>query len=304
MFSNRASASEEVLSTLNCFFVIVFVTMVIAGSPSYYISFKNFYKIFKNGQPFYICLLILLAVSAFSLLFALVDAIGFWVSLPACQLIGSLRTFTVITLSLLVAFVCIYRSIAVSSVILYKKVNRVKVLLGGCLAILGVSAFIAILMNRLEITNFKYLGPPSYIGCTPVLTKGNKFSFVGYVFFSVMVCDILLLLTYAILHKKLHKPSMRPSMKRLKESARMVSLIITVLYIVLHLPLFVVYMLVLVNSGVVEKIKSESALLVLDFTIRFMSYLYSAVLPSIIVRTGSLNKTVMIAARQSIKFTS
>ena len=119
-----------------------------------------------------------------------------------------------------------------------------------------------------------------------------------------MVVDILLLITYIILHKKLYTPSMRPNMKRLKESARAVSLIITVMYIVLNLPLFIVHMLVLVKSNVVEKIESETALLVLDFVIRFMSYLYSAILPSIIVKTGSLNKTVMIAARQSIKFSS
>ena len=89
-------------------------------------------------------------------------------------------------------------------------------------------------------------------------------------------------------------------MKRLKASARKVSLIVTLLYLVMHLPLVIVYTVFSFSPTAVLKIGTPVGKLLLDFLLRFLSYLYSALLPTIIVKTGSTNEETLSAAKQSV----
>lgn len=278
---------------------ILFV-MCITSAPTYLHSIRSFYLIFKKGQPFYTLLLFVLVASFFNLTLAAVDGLGFWMKIKPCVLFGCFRTTLLIISSLLVAFVCMSRCIAVSYLNFYKKLNKTMVLTMISGIMLVISIVIPVFFYKLGHINFKYIGPPSHIGCSPIVTSDNKRTYISFVIFFVFTCDFILLIVFLIVSRRLNYPSLRPCMKRLKASARKVSLIVTMLYLVLHLPLVIVYTVFSFSPTSVVQIGSPVGKLLLDFMLRFLSYLYSAILPTIIVKTGSTNEETLSAAKQSV----
>ena len=278
---------------------ILFV-MCITSLPAYFHSARSFCLIFRKGQPFYILLIFVLLTSFFNLFIAALDGVGFWTDISYCAMFGCLRTAILIVSSLLIAFVCTSRCIAVSSLDLYKKLNKTSVLTGVSGMLLLISILLPVLFLQLGHIKFKYLGPPSHVGCSPVLAEDSKHVFISFILFFLFVCDFILLVVYLVLYRRLHNPSLRPCMKKLKASARRVSLIITLTYLVLHLPIMVIYTIFTFNPTSVLSIPSAMGKLLLDFTLRFLSYLYSAILPAIIVKTGSMNEKTISAAKKSV----
>ena len=274
--------------------------MCIASLPSYFRTGRSFYLIFKKGQPFYILLLFVLVISFLNLCVAAVDGLGFWIEIPFCVVVGCFRTSLLIGTSLLVAFVCISRCIAVCTLHTYKKVNRTGVLIVISVILLFIAIITPIIFTKLKYMTFKYVGPPSHMGCSPVVNSENKKTYITFIIFFIFVSDFVLLFVYLILYKKLRKTCLRPCMQRLKASARKVSLIVTLTYLVLHLPIVIVYTVFTFDASIVVGIKNPSNKMLLDFVLRFLSYLYSASLPVLIVKTGSLNDKTISAAKQSV----
>ena len=270
--------------------------------PAYFHSVHSFFLIFKKGQPFYILLLFVLLSAFLNLSVAALDGVSFWTSISHynCVLFGCFRTAILIVSSLLIAFVCISRCIAVSSLNLYKRLNKTVVLTSISGLLLVFSMIIPGLFYQLGHIDFKYIGPPTHIGCSPILSPNSKHTYISFIIFFIFTCDFILLIVYLVVYRHLHSPSLRPCMKKLKASARKVSLIITFTYLILHLPLVVVYTVFSFSPTCVLSIGSSVGKLLLDFALRFLSYLYSALLPTIIVKTGSMNEKTLSAARQSV----
>ena len=240
--------------------------------------------------------------SFLNLLLACLDGLGFWMELPLCQLFGCCRATLLVFSSLLVALVCSSRCIAVCNLNLYKRVNKTAILCAVSSLLLLLSLLFPIFMTYFNLLRFKYIGPPSHIGCSLILRSTGGDAYMSFAIFFIFICDVVLLMAYTILYHKLHHPSLRPSMNRLKASARKVSLIITLMYLILHLPIVVVYMAYTFQASQLITVSNPTNKLILDFLLRFLSYLYSAVLPTIIVKTGSVNQKTLGAAKNSVNY--
>ena len=285
---------------VNIFLSSILFVMCLTSAPAYLHSVRSFYLIFRKGQPFYALLLFVLFTSLLNLFIAAIDGVSFWTEISHCPVFGCFRTAILIVSSLLIAFVCVSRCIAVSSINLYKKLNKTVLLTAVSGVMMLFSIVLPVLFYKLGHIKFKYIGPPTHIGCSPVLPKKSKHTYISFILFFLFASDFILLVVYLVLYKRLNIHSIRPCMKKLKASARKVSLIITLTYLVLHLPLIIVYTVFSFSPTSVISISSPMGKLLLDFALRFLSYLYSALLPTIIVKTGSANEKTLSAAKKSI----
>lgn len=297
--SNSSQKHTESIYISTCLSSILFV-MCIASLPAYVRTSLTFIQIFKKGQPFYILLLFVLLISFLNLCVAAIDGLGFWLEIPQCLAVGCFRITLLILTSLLVAFVCVCRCIAVCTLYLYKKMNKTSILTICSAVLLLISIILPILFVKMDYMTFKFVGPPSRIGCTPVLKSTKEYTYISFIIFFIFISDVVLLLVYLILYKKLHKKALRPCMKRLKASARKVSLSVTLSYLILHSPIVIVYTLFTFKPKYVIGIQGAVNTILLDFVLRFLSYLYSAMLPSVIAKSGSLNDKTISAAKQSV----
>ena len=111
----RPQPTEEPVTAestyINIFLSAILFAMCILATPSYFYSSCSFLLIFKKGQPFYILLIFVLITSFLNLVVAAVDGVGFWTSIPQCLVVGCFRTSLLMISSLLIAFVCVSRSV-------------------------------------------------------------------------------------------------------------------------------------------------------------------------------------------------
>ena len=185
--------------------------------------------------------------------------------------------------------------------VLYKSYMKPRLMLYLIIALIVIGMATAGLFAAIGVIKFKYFGLRSYyVGCTILHTKDFKDLFMITTVSVVYFCDIVLLISYIVMHKKLYKPGLRLCMNKFKQTARRIALIVTTTYVVCYMPLVISYT---VHLYLDDKVYSDRQTLFHDYVMRMFSHAHSTILPFIIVKSKSL-KHSDLAAKASVRYTT
>ena len=127
-----------------------------------------------------------------------------------------------------------------------------------------------------------------YVGCTPVIPNKSFGNFLLLVGLFIIVCDLILLISYIVLHKMLYRKTIRASVNNLKKQALKITIIIVLSYIICHAPIVIIY-LILSFDGALEKMLGIPLLaFAVDCSAGMFAYAHASILALIIVSTNSL----------------
>ena len=266
----------------------IYMVMGIIATPYNLHTTHRLLKIFSKKQPLFLLFAAATAGCLPELALALIESVGFWLTIPFCQVIGNIKIFSFIFKSSTVAIICTCRALAVAFPLFYRRFMKKRNVM--------IFAAVPILVSALAVGGLQILGKIQFrdensqhlVGCTPIIPSASFQTYLLLIGLFIIVCDFILLISYLILHKVLYKKTIRSSVNKLKKEALKITVIIVLSYILCHGPVFVLY-LVLSVDGVLEKMTQVPMLtFAVDYSTGLMTYIHASILALIIVSTNSL----------------
>lgn len=198
-------------------------------------------------------------------------------------------------LSCIVAFICLYRIVAVMQPRKYKTLAHYGRIVFILSCVMTTSSLIAAILVVFKVLDYRYLGPPHSVGCTLYLAENFYYAYISVFIILVLILNVILVLTYLTLNNKL-KQVLNTSIEvqTMKKGARFVTSITATCYFVCYTPTVVAYIILSVRPEIMSGLEPPYALIV-DFLLRILSHLNSCVLPLCLVTGKTLNRLQLAA---------
>lgn len=190
---------------------------------------------------------------------------------------------------MLIATICIYRSIAVAFPLRYKALARYSIIVKLAIVLLVISLVGPCSMIISGAISYKYIGVPEYIGCTVVLQQNSYFIYLVITLLMLFVANLVLLITYILLNNAFKALITRPAIKMMKEGALRITMSIALGYLAGYSLTFVVYCIQTTRPGLLGSLKPPYKL-ILDFCIQLFPHVYESLLPVFLVASGTMRE--------------
>ena len=271
----------------SCFFM----TMGILATPYNLHTTYRLLKIFSKKQPLFLLFAAATAGCLPELALAIIESVGFWTTIPFCQVMGNIKIFSFMFKSFTVAIICTCRAVAVALPLFYRRVMKKKhVIFLACIPV-AISILSVIVLQVLEQIKFMDMDSYLYVGCTPVIPDKSFGNYLLLVGLFIIVCDMILLLSYIVLHKTLYRKTIRTSLNTLKKQALKITIIIVLSYIICHGPIVIIYLILSFDGALEKMIGIPMLAFAVDCSAGLFAYAHASILALIIVSTNSLQGT-------------
>ena len=97
-------------------------------------------------------------------------------------------------------------------------------------------------------SRFKDMNTMKHVGCTAVISNTNSQYYLLLWELFIILCDVILLISYLVIHKKLNKDTPRLSFNNLRKQALKITKIIVMTYVFCHGPVILCYLLISFSS--------------------------------------------------------
>ena len=104
-------------------------------------------------------------------------------------------------------------------------------------------------------SRFKDMDTMKHVGCTAVISNTNSQYYLLLWELFIILCDVILLISYLVIHKKLNKDTPRLSFNNLRKQALKITKIIVMTYVFCHGPVILCYLLISFSSELKNKNK-------------------------------------------------